>query len=50
MCKSSTMPVSYTHLLLLEKELPAQLDEESARALADELAASLTTKIGRAHV
>lgn len=28
--------------LLLEKELPAQLDEEGARALADELAASLT--------
>ena len=31
--------------LLLEKELPAQLDEESARALADELAASLTPNV-----
>ena len=36
--------------LLLEKELPAQLDEESARALADELAAQydvvMATEIG----
>ena len=31
--------------LLLEKELPAQLDEEGARALADELAASLTPNV-----
>ena len=31
--------------LLLKKELPAQLDEESARALADELAASLTPNV-----
>ena len=31
--------------LLLEKELPAQLDEEGAQALADELAASLAPNV-----